>query len=141
MKKKLTIIAFLIIANIPKTKAQGVPDTLTYLNSIVANKNNYIGQSFSLLKNNLQIEIKYFQSFAAIHYNKDRETSTSFAFYFPNDADEIYLTFPKLEIYWQTPLNINQSGLLWGNNNGGGWSTAVYNFYKNAIIADIKVRE
>ena len=53
----------------------------------------------------------------------------------------MYLAYPKLEIYWQATLNINQSSLLYSQNNGGGWDTVVYNFYKNAIIADIKVRE
>ncbi|MCB0740829.1 MAG: hypothetical protein R2796_10540 [Chitinophagaceae bacterium] len=140
MKKKLTIIAFLIIANIPKTNAQGVPDTLAYLHNLVANKSQYIGQPFSLLKSSLQIQIKYFQPFAAIHYDKNKETSTSFSFYFPNNVDELYLTFPKIEIYWQPYLDIVQSlGIAYGNR--GIWSPVAEAFYANAIIADIKVRE
>lgn len=42
----------------------------------------------------------------------------------------MYLAYPKLEIYWQATLNINQSSLLYSQNNGGGWDTVVYNFYK-----------
>lgn len=140
MKKILTILAFVLIANLKTANAQGVPDTLAYLNSIVLNKNNYIGQPFSVLSNNLQIQIKFFSPFAAIHHKKNMETSTSFAFYFPLNENQIYLTYPSLEIYWQPYLNASQSSILYSQFDGGGWSSAVYDFYKNAIIADIIVR-
>lgn len=124
------------------TNAQtGVPDTLAYLQTIVANKANYIGQPFSALLNNLQIQIKYFHPIASIPYDVTKETSTSFAFYFPQTEDDMYLTYPCLNIYWQTPLNANQSFSLYNTNNGGSWTTAVSNFYANGIIADIKIRE
>lgn len=140
MMKKIILI-MLIIAFSTKTKAQ-VPDTLAYLNSIVANKAQYIGQPFSILKNNLQIQIKFFSPFASISYDKSKETSTSFSFYFPQiGINDFYLTYPKLEIYWQIPLNASQSDILWEANNGGGWSTSVANFYANGLIADIKVRD
>jgi hypothetical protein len=141
MKKTVLILIIIIITFAKNTKAQtGVPDTLAYLQSIVANKAQYIGQPFSVLQNNLQIQIKYFQPFAAIHYDKDKETSTSFAFYFPNNADEIYLTFPKLKIYWQPYLNITQSlGIAHGNR--GVWSSTAQAFYANGIIKDIQIRE
>ena len=140
MKKIILILTITIFSK--NINAQiGVPDTLTYLNSIVANKNIYVGQPFSVLYNVLSIQVKFFQPFAAIHYDKNKETSTSFSFYFPLTIDDMYLAYPKLEIYWQSNLNINQSGLLYSQNNGGGWDTTVYNFYKNAIIADIKVKE
>ena len=140
MKKIALLFTIVSISFIQKTKAQ-VPDTLAYLQNIVANKSQYVGQPFSVLYNNLQIQVKHFWPNTSIHYAKNKEISTQFAYYFPLSQEDIYLTYPCIEIYWQTPLNANQSGLLWGNNNGGGWSTAVYNFYKNAIIADIKVRE
>ena len=123
-------------------KAQyGVPDTLTYLHNIVNNKNQYIGQYFSVLQNSLNIQVKYFHPRRGVTYDTDRETSTKFSFYFPDECDDLYLASPYLEIYWLTPLNAIQSFLLYNSNNGGGWNTAVYNFYKNAIIRDIKVRE
>lgn len=139
--KKIFLILF--ITTLTKNlKAQtGVPDTLAYLQSIVVNKSQYIGQPFSVLYNNLQIQVKYFSPFSAIHYDKNKETSTSFSFYFPqNGLDDFYLTYPKLEIYWQPYLSAIQSESIWGNS-GGQWNTSAYNFYKNAIIADIKVRE
>ncbi len=138
---KKIIIIILVTLFTKNTNAQtGVPDTLAYLQSIAANKAQYIGQPFSVLKNNLQIQIKYFQPFAAIPYDKDKETSTSFAFYFPNNVDELYLTFPKIEIYWQPYLNIVQS-LGIANGNRGIWSAAAEAFYANGIIADIQIRD
>ena len=74
-------------------------------------------------------------------YNVSIKTSTSFAFYFPQNADDMYLTYPCLEIYWQNPLNANQAFSIYNTNNGGGWSATVYNFYKDAIIKDVRVRE
>lgn len=131
------------MASEKNTKAQstGVPDTLAYLQTIVANKANYIGQPFSVLKSHLQIELKYFHPRRGIVHDTNKETSTHFSFYFPQSADEMYLTYPCLVIYWQTPLNANQSFSLYNTNNGGGWTAAVANFYANGIIADIKVRE
>ena len=139
--KKIFLILILIIAISEKeSKAQtGVPDTLAYLQTIVANKANYIGQPVSALLNDLQIQIKYFHPSRGIVYDVSKETSTSFAFYFPQTADDMYLTYPCLEIYWQTPLNANQAFSLYNAKNGGGWDTTVYNFYKNATIKNITV--
>ena len=142
--KKMFVILFLtavISAKVTKAQTVGVPDTLAYLQTIVANKSQYIGQPFSILLNNLQIQIKYFHPRRDIVYDISKETSTRFGFYFPQSANELYLTYPSLEIYWQPYLNANQSDALWENNNGGGWSTAVAAFYANGIITDIKVRE
>jgi hypothetical protein len=138
MKKIILIV--LIITFTTNAKAQ-VPDTLAYLNSIVANKAQFIGQPFSVLMDSLKIQIKYFHPIADITYNKSKETSTSFAFYFPLTADDMYLTYPCLNIYWQPYLNASQSDILWEANNGGGWSTVITNFYANGIIFDIKVMD
>jgi len=142
VKKILTILFFTTISFTKNTKAQsGVPDTLAYLQTIVANKAQYIGQPFSVLYNNLQIQIKLFSPFAGKHSRIDDETSTSLAFYFPQTIEDHYLSYPRLDIYWQVPLNINQSEGIWRNSSSGNWSSASYNFYKNAIVSDIKVRE
>ncbi len=133
------MLVYLVTISTRDTKAQAVPDTLAYLQNIVANKSQYIGQPFSVLYNNLQIQVKFFSPFAAIHHDKNKETSTSFSFYFPQTADDMYLTYPKLRISWQLHLDINQSLNLYNLNDGG--TTPVYNFYKNAIIADIQIRE
>ena len=142
MKKIFFILLIITVVFAKNTNAQtGVPDTLAYLQTIVANKANYIGQPFSTLMNNLQIQIKYFCPFANIHYDKYKETSTRMAFYFPQTPDDLYLTYPKIEIYWQPYLNASQSDILFSNTGGGQWSTAVANFYANGIIADIQIRE
>lgn len=141
MKKILFFIIMALVFFTQKTKAQtGVPDTLVYLQNIVANKAQYIGQPFSLLNNSLQIEIKYFFPFGGIHYDMKKETHTSFAFYFPNNSDELYLTFPKIIVYWQTPLNMTLSDNIRGANRGR-WDTSSVALYGNAIIKDITLRE
>lgn len=139
---KKIIIIFLIIAATKNAKAQtyGVSDTLAYLQSIVANKAQFIGQPFSVLSASLQIEIKYFSPFASIPYDKTKETSTSFSFYFPANAEEIYLTYPSLRISWQPYLNATQSSSLFDNAKGA-WISSVSAFYISGIIADIKILE
>lgn len=141
--KRTLVILFLIIAFKKETKAQtyGVPDTLAYLQSIVSNKSHFIGHSFSVLMDSLQIQIKHFSRNTDIVYDIRKETSTSFGWYFPQNPDEIYLTYPRLRISWQTPLNALQSGVLYSNNNGGGWTLEVLSFYANAIISDIQIIE
>lgn len=144
MKKILIIIIIFSAVHSTNVNAQtsGVPDTLSYLQTIVTNKAQYVGQPFSVLYNALQIQVKFFSPFASLPYAKNKETSTSFSFYFPTDSlNDFYLTYPKLEMFWQSPLNAAQSDLIWQTNSGGGWNINSYNFYKNAIIADIKVRQ
>lgn len=143
MKKILFIFTVLSVLKIGKIKAQpfGVADTLAYIQTIANNKTFYIGKPFSVLMDSLKIQIRFFSPFASIPYAIAKETSTSFSFYFPQTTDDFYLSYPKLEIYWKPYLNAYQSGILWENHNGGGWSPAVSTFYANGIIADIKVRE
>lgn len=141
MKKIILIIVCFICIVSKSTKAQGVSDTLTYLQSFVANKAYYVGQPFSKLIDSLQIQIKYFHPRSDIVYDISKETSTRFGFFFPQVADDMYLTYPSLEIYWQPYLNANSSYILYNNNNGGSWSSGVASFYSTGIIADIKVVE
>ena len=60
--KKILVIMLLFIAFAKESKAQtyGVPDTLAYLQNIVASKAQYIGQPFTVLLNDLQIQVKFF---------------------------------------------------------------------------------
>lgn len=78
MKKIILIILIITVAKNVSAQLNGVPDTLAYLQTIVANKAQYIGQPFSTLIDNLQIQIKHFIPFASISYDKTKETSTSF---------------------------------------------------------------
>jgi len=136
----VTIICSTLLTNL-KAQIYGVPDTLAYLNSIEAKKAQFIGQPFSNLADSLKIQIRFFSPFANISYDKTKETSTTFSFYFAQSIDEHYLSYPRLKISWQPYLNATQSDSLWESNNGGGWTLAVASFYANAIISDIKVVE
>lgn len=138
MKKLILISLFVVVTQ--TTKAQvGVPDTLTYLQSIVANKAQFIGQPFSRLMDSIKLKIRYFHPIRSITYKISKETSTLFAFYFPNTIDEQYLIYPCLEVYWQPHLNAGQSDTLWKNNNGGGWAPTVSTFYRPGIVTDIRL--
>ena len=143
MKKTLFILFFFFSAFVKNADAQspGVQDTLVYLKSIVANKSQYIGKPFSVVLNSLQIQIKYFSPRESIHYDKNKETSTLFSFYFPKNSEEIYLIYPSLEIYWKPYLNAVQSELLYSQCQNVGWSPAVAAFYENALISDMRVIE
>lgn len=59
MKKVLLILVVFLHAK-AQLRAQGVPDTLQYLKTIVQNKSQYIGQPFSKLLKDLEINIQYF---------------------------------------------------------------------------------
>jgi len=140
--KLITSILILVLLSNKSLKAQsvGVSDTLAYLKAIEANKSQYVGKPFSLLQDSLKIGIKFFSPFAANTAYIDRETSTSFAFYFPQSSGDHYLSYPRLEIDWQYPLNARESNVLFDNSNGAWTSTTIF-FYSIGIIANIKVIE
>ena len=143
MKNIIIVIFFMLSAFSKNVNAQTVPpisDTLSYLQSIVNNKSQYIGQPFSVLMDSLQIQIKFFSPFAGIHHDKTKETSTSFSFYFPTNHEEIYLTYPSLDIYWHPYLNSTQSHLLYSQYRTVGWCPTIKSFYSTGMIADIRVR-
>jgi hypothetical protein len=141
--KKVCIIIFIYLFtnNIVKSQVTNVLDTLGYLKTIASNKANYIGKPFSVLLKELKIQIKYFSPFARLPYDKTKETSTSFCFYFPLTEHEIYLIYPCLDIYWQIPLDALRSSYLYSHYSEVGWNATIASFYKKGIIADIKVRE
>jgi hypothetical protein len=84
--------------NIIKSQVTNVPDTLGYLKTIASNKANYIGKPFSVLLKDLKIQIKFFLPFVSLPYDKTKETSTSFCFFFPLTEKIVYLIYPCLEI-------------------------------------------
>ncbi len=142
--KKIFFIFFITICFHQKnTCAQAAPvnDTLQYLQSIINNKANYVGYPFSKLFDSLQIQIKFFWPDRSNVHEITKEPATHFSFFFPQNADDMYLTYPCLVIDWQIPLNASQSHILWSANNGGGWGANVMSFYGNAIIANIRVWE
>jgi hypothetical protein len=140
MKKILIVLVLTQLIDTDNLNAQ-VPDTLAYLQSIVADKSKFIGKPFAVLADSLKIQIKFFSPFASIAYDTHKETSTQFSFRFPQNENEIYLMYPSLRISWKSYLNTVQSDSLYLQYRSVGWSPAVAAFYSNGIIADIKIRE
>jgi hypothetical protein len=144
MKKAIVILFSAIFLVITSSKAQtaGVPDTLAYLNNIVANKALYIGHPFSLLGDTLQISIKYFSPFASVHHKKNCEDETSLAFYNSQTVNDYDRMFPMLVIHWAPPFLVrSQSEAISKADSLGGWNLIAKAHYANAIIADIRVFE
>jgi hypothetical protein len=128
MKRFIILLCgILVFAQEIHSQNTRLPDTLAYLQTIVANKAQYIGQPFSFLKNSLQIEIKYFSPFSGKRHKKDKETSTSFAFYIPTSQFNHYLSYPRLRVFWNPYLNATQSNQLWEINNGL-WGQSIESF-------------
>jgi hypothetical protein len=51
----------------------------------------------------------------------------------------MFLTYPRLRISWQTPLNANQSNALYSTRTG--WSPPVVTFYSSGIVKDIRIQQ
>jgi len=140
MKSIIILALALTFTTRSSLKAQtGVPDTLAYLQTIVQNKAQYIGQPFSKLVDSLQIQIKLFFPFAELHHNRTKETSTGFSFFFTATADDLYLSYPMLEVVWQTPGDADQSEQLRKQYRNMGWNTVIANHYSARVIADIYI--
>ncbi len=139
MNKFIIISLLFSLSKNVKAQSYGVTDTLLYLNNIVANKSHFIGQPFSRLKDSLQLQVKYFSPNSAKVSNTKKETSTHFAFYYPQTASEMYLTYPHLIVYWETCPNADQSRAIYNSTNG--WSTTSEAFYSNYIIKDLQILE
>ena len=140
MKKVLLILVVFLHAK-AQLRAQGVPDTLQYLKTIVQNRSQYIGQPFSKLLKALEINIQYFSPDGGIWHDRSKETSTSFSFYFPTRAEDINLAYPFLKIIWKDPLNALQSGSIYDQSDRGRFSSEARLFYLSGIIEDIKILE
>jgi hypothetical protein len=143
MKKAILYsLLFILTCNSRGQTTVGVPDTLAYLNNIVANKTLYIGQPFSVLADSFQISIKYFDPDASIHHKKNSENQTFFAFYNSQTTNDYDRMFPMLVIHWAPPFrDINLSIAIRNVDILGGWNLIAKAHYANAIIADIRVFE
>ena len=138
--KKILILTFIMLTLLKyngKAQTYGVPDTLVYLQNIVANKAFYIGKPFSILLDSMKIQIKCFSPFASIPHDKNKETSTSYGFYFPLNENYMFLTYPRIRIFWEIPLNASQSQALYSTRLG--WSQPIIAFYSSAVIKNIDI--
>lgn len=136
MKKIILILSVILVANVGSLNAQN--DTLAILQSIVANKSNYIGQSFSVLLNQLPIQVKFFAPNVPRSTTRNKENSTTIAFTFPYNPSQLHLTYPQLWIYWTTPLNRVVSNSLFIQTKGA-WSSTIASHYGSAVISDIRL--
>jgi hypothetical protein len=145
MKKVALIIA--IVCCSAKSFCQSYPtpvtDTLGYLRHLVANKQQFIGQPFSVLNDSLKIQIKYFSPFGAYHHDQSKETDSEFGFNNSIDIADFYLTYPRIRIYWQQPLGLYQAIQLTYLYNGSmvAWGTRAYQHYANAVVKDVRLVE
>lgn len=140
MKKIILILVVTLFVNRSQAQTYGVPDTFAYLQTLVANKSQFVGQPFSKLADSLKVQIKYFIPFASLPYDVTKETSTTFAFIKPASAEEIYLIYPCLKVSWYPFLNANQSRSLF-RYMGGGWFPDLAAFYSTGIVADIEIKD
>ncbi len=68
----------------------------------------------------------------------NKEYYTIIAFNFPNHPSQLHLTYPRLRIYWATPLSRMSSLSLYGQTKGA-WSSTIATHYGGAIISDIEL--
>lgn len=136
MKKIILILSVVLIANVGNVNAQA--DTLAILQGIVANKSNYIGQSFSVLLGQLPLHVKYFAPNRGRTTTRNKENSTQIAFNYPYNPSQLYLTYPQLWIYWEVPLNRVISNSLFIQTKGA-WTSTIASHYGSAIISDIRL--
>ena len=104
----------------------------------MANKANYIGKPLSILEQDLKLKIKKFSPFGVA--NRYEETTTTF--YFRPVKKQGDLFYPRLEIFWSSPLDMRKSDSLSvrDRKNLGIWDKEAKSFYAPAIIADIRIR-
>ena len=138
MKNKSIFIAIFFMIGIGSVNAQ-VLDTLSYVRSIVANKNKYIGKTFNDLEKDLKIEIKSFFPSPYIGKNSQEENTV---FYFIRPIEIEDFDSPSIAIDWESYLDIRISkrilyNLRSNSNIESWWNPESKNFYKNAVIKDI----
>jgi hypothetical protein len=138
LKLFFAILIILVSCTNP-SKAQ-VTDTLAYLRSIEANKAQFIGRDFAYLVSNLQIQIKHFSP-NILPKQILVEESCSFGFKrISAELGSAYIFYPRIDIEWQSTLNINGSRAVAGRWDGVS-ITPVLNRYGNCIIKDIIILE
>ena len=131
MKIFVGIICFLI-----SHSAKGQLDTLVYLKNYEIQKNNYIGQPFSVLLNDMvQIQPNTIWSFGPT-YNKYIKTYSHI--YYCSMEESFYNKRITMIIHWQNPLP-NSEVNYYSNRNNFYFTPEERTYYGNKIIKDIKV--
>ena len=131
------VVAFIFIFN-KNASAQTdstMSDTIAYIQQIVANKEKYIGKSFSVLAKDLKLPVM--SSCGAIGKYLNREESTVFFFRKIVTFPDIWIPSHGLSIYWQPPYN--DLFLPLRLSPSGNWNDKTDSLYNSGkyIIADI----
>lgn len=121
-------------------KPISVFDSLSYMKDIIANKDKYINQPFSVLLNDLKMPVKSYQS---RHSNRIENDGIRISF------DNVYITTAKdmnypagyknpvgLNIEWVSQISRKEvdSNLT---NEAGEWAAAEQKYYSSKIVGDI----
>jgi hypothetical protein len=116
-----------------------VPDTTAYLKSLDAIKSQYIGKTFDQLEKDLKIKIVYFSYNPGLHYDRSKETSTSFYFIIPEDLEDFRSWY--IDVFWQPYLDAGESGRIFGDApDDSNWTSEAKAFYSKGVIRDIRVK-
>jgi hypothetical protein len=124
----------------PLKKFKG--DTVSFINSILANKGYYVNKPLNVLLNDLSIPVKRF-TMGSNHKNISVSPHITLNIY---TQIEIEQKLPKrqdpssLVIVWAKPLSFQETDSI-GLKNGFAWTPEVAEFFGKQIVGDIiKVR-
>ncbi|MBZ4191929.1 hypothetical protein [Niabella beijingensis] len=138
MKKILTTILTLTILNVSNAQTGPITDTSAYLKTIESKKAYFKGKPLSVLLDSLKIPIKTFGS-KPKPTDVSKEIATYFYFAVPKYLEDFSEKYLRIE--WTTPLDANASELIFNATAiAGEWTIAAQNFYKTAIISDIRAK-
>ncbi len=126
------------IISVSKAQTSPITDTTAYLKTIESKKSYFIGRPFSVLLDSLKIPIKVFIP-KAYAFDVAKEKSTFFHFNSPNFLEDF--AEKRLWIEWATPRDAKASDVIFSaTDTAGAWTTAARDFYKTAVIKDIKAK-
>ena len=132
MKKIILIVPIVLAFNLNnKLHAQSdstITDTAAYINQIITGTNKYIGKSFSVLENDLKLQIQSISGIPSQYANIEYATF----FYFSKVIFDPELIMPNygLLIYWQNPYNdLRLSDSL--SKEGSEWNPETDSLYRS----------
>jgi len=138
MKKITFILIALAVAATTKAQTTTVTDTVAYLKSIETQKSLFVGKPFSVLLDSLKIDIKAFAG-TPNPTNISKEKATSFYFVNPKYLEDFSEKYLRIE--WATELDGTRSDEIFDTPTvSGTWIAEARDFYKTAIIKDIKAK-
>ena len=116
-----------------------VTDTLDYIKTNFINKKaNYIGKPFSVLLNDLKLNINYYTYGDAFNNRSiSPDISISFVTEYQKWVEKNSTNKPiVLTVTWATPVSIDSAVSL-GRNSKGKWLNAEKKYYGGKIVKDL----